>query len=167
MESKWVGAVGGTVRRLHKTGNVSLELRIDVPEARRDGYTTTHAEAKAVRLPWPMVWILPQDDHTHVREWREIKGSEDILRLWEHLVLLPLLHDLLIKAAHVRLQKLLCECLTPWAVPIKVLQHCERRHLHRRHRGYRIGSGGGSSAGSVDLRRLGLRLWCVILDRSL
>eukprot|EP00966_Prymnesium_polylepis_P088385 2045484-Prymnesium_polylepis.1 len=151
------------VRRLHKARHVILELLVDVLEGGWDGDAAVDAEAEAVRLPRPVVRVLPEDHDAHVARRRKVEAREDVLRLGEDAFALALLLDLGVELAHIALRELLLQHAAPRAVRREVLQHREVRQLRVRRR---VGGRGGDGFFG-QLGRLGLGGGRVLVRRPL
>ncbi len=72
--------MGGCSETLH----IGAQLLVHVPQTGRSGHTHPHTEAKAVSLPWAVVWILPEHDHLDIVYGAGQSPTEDIFRRREH-----------------------------------------------------------------------------------
>ncbi len=53
-----------------------MELLEDVAKRRGLAYSVGHGEAQTHRLSGPVIGVLTEDHHPHVRERRQLKGRE-------------------------------------------------------------------------------------------
>src|SRR3546814_18511963 len=59
---------------------VVLHLLVDVDQARRHPHPRLHRKAQAMRLPRPVIGVLPQDHDPHVPRRRRVERREPVAR---------------------------------------------------------------------------------------
>src|SRR3989344_3112122 len=69
---------------VRRPAQVALYLLEDILERRGSRHAFIDGETEPVRLPMPVIRILPKDDDLHVVEWTHIERAKNMLRRGEH-----------------------------------------------------------------------------------
>ena len=60
-----------------RSSRLSLYLLEDITQRGREFHAIVDTKAQTMSLPYPMVRVLPQDDHLDLVKWRTVEGIED------------------------------------------------------------------------------------------
>ena len=98
--------------RRHKS-HIRDQLLEDVLQRLRNRHPVLHRETQAVRLPFPMVRVLPDDHHLHLVERRRVERVENLRSRREHHIMLLFFYQKGFQFREIRRLELVPEDLLP------------------------------------------------------